>query len=401
MKNYYEILGLPRESNTSEINDKLRERKRLWVQRQNAPRPEQRQEAEANLRLVPEMEATLLDPTKRKAYDAQLKTTAHTLPSAGERASFDESEDLVARGWRLMRDGNVPDALYAAVLACERRPSDSSAWALRGYCQNAWGDRDDAIGSYRQALSLKPNEADLYFELASIYEDAELWDEAEKQYLRAKQIKPGETLYAACIGQIQFKRGNTEEGIRLLEACIEKDPQNRSYRGLLALAYLDMGMKGWTFVESIGYVTTKHEELETAEKYADKAEKLAGEDPEIKQSIAEFREQLAAARKRRFHGNPIAPAIWALMGLTMFGQGSQGIPSALITLVMAGLYVVSCMTPQYRLNKRVLAGKTDTSTSAMFDNSEGCLGMVVLFIAVLFLMPIMTLVNFVKNYLIK
>ena len=74
MVNYYNLLGVNQEASENEIRRKLKERKRIWTQRQNAPKPEQQQEASNNLRLVPDIEATLLNTQKRNEYDQKLKT---------------------------------------------------------------------------------------------------------------------------------------------------------------------------------------------------------------------------------------------------------------------------------------------------------------------------------------
>ena len=138
MVNYYELLGVSDGASESEILLKIKEKKRIWTQRQNAPKPEQQQEASNNLRIVPDMESTLLNVAKRNAYDQQLKNTPK------EETNYDASkikaEDLIQEGWRLLSVGNVPDALMVATKATEFQGSNPDAWALLGYCKSEWGE---------------------------------------------------------------------------------------------------------------------------------------------------------------------------------------------------------------------------------------------------------------------
>jgi len=53
MINFYELLGVGQDASSDEIRARIKEKKRIWTQRQNAPRPEQQQEASNNLRLFP------------------------------------------------------------------------------------------------------------------------------------------------------------------------------------------------------------------------------------------------------------------------------------------------------------------------------------------------------------
>ena len=184
--NYYRLLGVAQDASMNEIRARLRERQRTWTQRQNAPRPEQRQEAERNLGLVPEIKANLFDEVARKEYDRKLRT------STPERADFGEhpgASDLLSEGWRLVSDGNIPDALMAATTLTNGPGADNpDAWALLAYCQAQWGEPAQAVDGYLKAIRLRPNDASLYYDLGSAYEEIEEWSDAEHQYRRAAEI---------------------------------------------------------------------------------------------------------------------------------------------------------------------------------------------------------------------
>ena len=394
MVNYYELLGLDQSASEDEIRAKLKEKKRIWTQRQNAPRPEQQQEATNNLRLVPEIEATLLDPQKRAAYDQQLKTASR------EEARVDTSklevEDLIQEGWRLLSVGNVPDALMVATKATELQGNNPDAWALLGYCKAQWGELEDAIYEYKRAIRLRPNDASFYFDLGCIYEEQERWEDAMQQYQRAAQIDPSNPAYRAAMGSVFIKNEMYKEGIELLEKCVQEEPENDGYKYLLAVAYTESTYQNWTFIEETGrYLATSFEHIEEAERYIKKAKALHVSDPDLNNRIMEVQAAIDDARKRRFHGNPFAVGWAVILGLIFLFLHSAGEPEiiwgALYFLVFGVLYAVSCMTPQYKLNKRIIEKR----------KGLGCLTKFFLAGLVVGFLPIVTLWNFVKNYVRK
>lgn len=72
MIDYYRLLDLERSCSPHEIRQRLKEKRRLWTDRQNAPKLEQRHEAANNLQLIPELEKALLNASNRAAYDREL-----------------------------------------------------------------------------------------------------------------------------------------------------------------------------------------------------------------------------------------------------------------------------------------------------------------------------------------
>jgi len=403
MVNYYELLGLNQSAPEDEIRAKLKERKRIWTQRQNAPRPEQQQEASNNLRLVPEIEATLLDSQKRSAYDRQLRTAPRE--EAHVDTSKIEVEDLIQEGWRLLSVGNVPDALMVATKATQVQGGSPDAWALLGYCKAQWGEVKDAIYEYKRAINLRPNDASFYFDLGGIYEGQEQWQDAMQQYQRAAQIDPRRGVYRAAMGSVFIKNEMYREGIDLLEKCVQEEPENAGYKYLLAVAYTESTYQNWTFIEKTGqYLTTSPEHIDEAEHYIEKAKALHVPDSDLNNRIMEVQAAIDDARKKRFHGNPLAVGGAVLLGLfLLFGGDRGGIPGGLYFLVFGVLYAVSCMTPQYRLNKRVIEGGGETSTGWMMSGfsegvGAGCLTVIFSFFLIMAILPIMTVWNFVKNY---
>lgn len=404
MVNYYDLLGLSQGASEDDIRAKLKQRKRVWTQRQNAPKPQQQQEATKNLRMVPEIEATLLDLQKRAAYDQQLRAAPRHDSQLNSR-NF-QASDLIKEGWRLLSIGNLPDALMVATKATRVQGNNPDARALLGYCKAQWGETSDAIYEYKRAIQLRPNDASLYFDLGGIYEGIEQWKDAMRQYERAAQIDPHKTVYRAAMGSVFIKNELYIKGIDILETCIREEPGNDGYKYLLAMAYADSGYQNWTLVEPHGHIppgfyATTSDQVAEAEDLIDKADAVGASDPDLNRHLAEVRENIAAMRKRRFHGNLLAAGAALVVGLLILCSGQPDmVPGAFYFLICGWLYIVSCRTPQYNLNKRLIEGKTDTSWGFISEmgSDGGCFGAVFAFLIILVFLPVMTLWNFARNY---
>ncbi|MDY0152131.1 MAG: tetratricopeptide repeat protein [Candidatus Cloacimonas sp.] len=403
MVNYYDLLGVSEKATEDEIRVSIKERKRIWTQRQNAPKIEQQQEATNNIRMIPDIEANLLNPQKRAAYDKQLISA----PKADYK--FDDKQtdvsELIQECWRLLSVGNVPDAMMSATRAVELQGNNPDAVALLGYCKAQWGEIQDAVHDYKKAISLRPNDPSFYFDLGGIYEQNEQWKDAMQQYQRACQIDPKEPVYRAAMGSVYIKNEMYREGIELLERCITEAPNNEGFKYLLATAYSESTYQNWTFVESMGqYLTTKIEHVNEAEHYIQKARALNVKDSYLDGRIASIQGAIDDSLKRRFHGNKIA--VGAAIAFGIYGLSSDNVGLGIYFIVFGILYAISCMTMQYKLNKRVIEKGGETSTGMLFSGFDeglgaGCFGMILGLVAVLIIIPIMTLWNFVKNYAMK
>jgi tetratricopeptide (TPR) repeat protein len=295
-----------------------------------------------------------------------------------------------------------------ATKATEVHGNNPDAWALLGYCKAEWGEANEAIDEYKRAIKLRPNDASFYFDLGGIYEGTEQWEDAMQQYRRAAQISPDKTVYRAAMGGVFIKKNLYREGIDILEKCLQEEPDNESYKYLLAIAYTESTYQNWTYVEKIErYLTTQPEHIGEAERYIQKAKALNVSDRGLQSRINEVQGAIDEARKRHFHGNPLAVGGAVIFGLFfLFSSYYRDVPVALYLIVFGILYAVSCRTLQYKLNKSVIESGGETSTGLMFSGfskgrGTGCFTMVLSFILILILLPIMTVWNFIANYAMK
>ena len=238
MVNYYNVLKVSQSASTDDLRNAINRELRLWSNRTNAPQIERRQEAERMVKILEEAESILLDETKRSEYNRKL-TTAPSEERKIDDQDIAGKEDLVKEGWRLLIDDNVPDALYVATKATEKDASNPDAWALLAQAKFRWGETEDAIYEYKRAIKLRPNEAEYYFDLGTVYESAERWKEAFENYQRAANIAPSATFYRAAMGIVYVKLDMNDEAIQILRQCTNEEPENKTYKWFLAIALSD------------------------------------------------------------------------------------------------------------------------------------------------------------------
>lgn len=403
MINYYDLLGVSDKASEEEIRVSIKERKRIWTQRQNAPKIEQQQEATNNIRLIPDIETILLNPQKRAAYDKQL------LSAPKDNYQLDNKQtdvaELIQECWRLLSVGNVPDAMMSATRAVDLQGNNPDAVALLGYCKAQWGEIQAAIKDYKTAINLRPNDPSFYFDLGGIYEQNEQWKDAMQQYQRAVQIDPKDPVYRAAMGSVYIKNEMYKEGIELLERCISEDPKNEGFKYLLATAYSESTYQNWTYVESMErYLTTSIDHVKEAEFYIQKAKDLNVSDSYLDSRISSIQEAIDDAKKRRFHGNKIAVVAVIAMGIYNLSNDSVGF--GFYFIIFGILYAISCMTKQYKLNKRIIEKGGDTSTGLLFSGFDdglgaGCFSIIIGLVVIIIFIPIMTIWNLIKNYVIR
>ena len=59
-----------------------------------------------------------------------------------------------------------------------------------GFALQAQGKLDDAIGAYREAIRLKPDYAEAFYNLGSVLNELGRFDEADQALDEARRLKP-------------------------------------------------------------------------------------------------------------------------------------------------------------------------------------------------------------------
>jgi tetratricopeptide (TPR) repeat protein len=258
MLDYYKLLSISRQASTDEIKEKIDKELRIWLNRTNSPQINRKREAERMVSHLKEAESLLLDEEKRADYDGSLGAGSSAGMVTAEADVIEQGVTLIDKGWQLLSEGNVADALHIATKATEKDGGNSESWALLAQAKFRWGEYEDAIYEYKRAINLVPNNPQYYYDIGTVYETVERNDEALKNYERAAQIAPGVIMYQAAIGGMQLRAGNYSAAVQILERCVAGEPDNEVYSWLLALAYNDFAVSRYTLgPDNVRYCISK------------------------------------------------------------------------------------------------------------------------------------------------
>jgi len=110
------------------------------------------------------------------------------------------------------------------------------AHARLGLVFNKEGRLDEAISQYREALRLKPDDADTRFDLANALYRKGMWDEAISQYGEELKLSPDDPDGHNNLGVVLFQKGNLNEAITQFREALRLRPDYASAQKNLAAA---------------------------------------------------------------------------------------------------------------------------------------------------------------------
>lgn len=312
--------------------------------------------------------------------------------------------DLVEEARQFLNADKVAEALSVATKATQENPNNADAWAILAESRFHWDDKENAIAAYQQAIRLRPNDPWLYYGVGVVHRSNDAQEKAIQEFQRASKIDPQCTAFRGAIGLALLVQHKCDESISVLRRCVDEEPENAEHRLLLAGAYHDRAYQNWTHVtdedgENTNYATTR-EQINEALLYVDMADKLEFDRAEL--DIASTRQNVESMRKRTFHGNKIVVVAAFVFGMIAFALGWFIV--GLYFVAAGGLYIASCMTPQYVLNRRILAGKGGKGSAAIIaDSAEDGFGAILgsIFFITVFYLPFMIVANFIKNYALR
>lgn len=353
MVDYFKILDVPITAQTEEIKVAIKDKRRLWMQKTNAPQLERRQEAEVKVKQIDEAEKILLDSSKRSEYEKQLRTTSTKDERTLDETELKAGENLVKQGWSLLINDNIADAIYVATKATEKQGDNPEAWALLAQAKYRWGEIEDSIYEYKKAIKLKPNEPDYYFELGGVFESEQRWKDAVDNYQKASKINPSVSVYRAAIGQVFLRLEMYTEAIPILETCVNEEPENETYNWFLALAYNDLVVMSVMKSTANGaHYIDNEDAANKCVKYFEKALALQYDDADLKALI---RKNLEYARWsiEKHWSLPIGKTLlWGIilgvLTISSFNVGGVGI---LALIAIDALWIFFNFKPGYKIHK--------------------------------------------------
>jgi len=98
------------------------------------------------------------------------------------------------------------------------------------------GRLDDAIREYREALRLKPDDADTHYDLGNALCRKQLWDEAISQYREDLKLNPDDAGGHNNLGVALFHKGNLNEAVSEFQETLRLKPDYADARRNLAAA---------------------------------------------------------------------------------------------------------------------------------------------------------------------
>ncbi len=120
------------------------------------------------------------------------------------------------------RDYYSPVLMWKDVVAT--RPENSRGHYNLGNALSGAGRINDAIDSYRIAISLRPGYVEAYYNLALNLEESDRIDEAIKNYRRALELDPESAKTHNNLARALIKTGDEEPAIDLLQSAIRLNP---------------------------------------------------------------------------------------------------------------------------------------------------------------------------------
>jgi tetratricopeptide (TPR) repeat protein len=95
----------------------------------------------------------------------------------------------------------------------------------------------------QRIIQMEPGEPGNYFELARLYEDAGVYDEAEKVYLQARDVKPNDPVVYTTLAAYYNRQGQFDKTIEALEQRAAKEPNNPEAFYTIAAYYWEKASK--------------------------------------------------------------------------------------------------------------------------------------------------------------
>jgi len=140
---------------------------------------------------------------------------------------------------RHLNQGRPEQALGAYRAALEMSPDDHVLYGMMGAAAAAAGRREEALGHYRRALQLAPQEAAHHNNLAALLAEAGKLEEALAEFQRAAQLDPDRAAnYFFNRGAALLNAGHPGEALAPLREAVRRDPTLPVAHYFLGLALL-------------------------------------------------------------------------------------------------------------------------------------------------------------------
>lgn len=138
-------------------------------------------------------------------------------------------------------NGIVGAARDAYAAATSIQGSDAKWWYRLAFVQARSGRADDAVGNVRRAIELNPTYAPAHRRLGLWLLDRDDTDGAERAFIRAGEIDPGDVSSAVGLARVYLQRLRSQQAVDVLERALATNPGDRYAMQLLGTAYRRLG----------------------------------------------------------------------------------------------------------------------------------------------------------------
>jgi tetratricopeptide (TPR) repeat protein len=116
-------------------------------------------------------------------------------------------------------------------------------YLVAAYGPEKLNDPSQAEPIVQQMIKLEPKEANHYFQLMKIYEDAGRYEEAEQALLQARDAKPTDPQVYTAMSGFYNRQGDFTKTMEALQKAAEVDPKNPQNFQLIAVFYWEKASK--------------------------------------------------------------------------------------------------------------------------------------------------------------
>lgn len=129
-------------------------------------------------------------------------------------------------------------ALHCFEQACNLKPDFSEAWIFAGMMQRKLGHFQEALDAFMRGGRLSPQNALIAESLGDVQYDLANFQQAEKEYRRARKLGTARPGLDSKLGLAQIRNGRATEGLERLRKSIAREPANPELHDRLIAAFV-------------------------------------------------------------------------------------------------------------------------------------------------------------------
>jgi Tfp pilus assembly protein PilF len=376
----YEVLGVGPDAPDHAIRSAITEQRRVWRRRTASPEIEVRQEAERRMQQLDEAERTLLDPPRRRAYNAYLaqgagnpaSPTSHIpAPPPGPRPVPRGGENLLVRAAQQLEAGHFEVAAITARRAVEADPESAYAWSVLAEASAGADDAWAAKEAIDRALSLEPENPTLHVTRGWIFTRTGEPARALSAYRAAARLDPRSVQLRLILVRVLLEQGRLDDAITEAEITYQAHPDDGDARTMLARALADRAVAAQHELPNGRLLISTAPQASYVEALSNRGLSVQAPDPAVNEDLTRQRDNARAAKRRRFSPAKLGQNRRYPFGLALIGLGIGCFAPSLVTtsfspgmvvftgfvlavLGFAAGVVLTCFDPQYVRNAAVI-----------------------------------------------